>query len=124
MTKVKNTFKILKFRYTSTSSSSDKGRSGGIPLLAKSGATSTTSGENSSLANFMFFMYTFDIKNLSVCIIVEFSFFIGDDRSIDHIGTQSLSCRLSGGDSSTSGQGSGTSGATTGQSFIIRFHIK
>merc|ERR1712141_829442 len=81
VTKVKNTFKILKFRYTSTSSSSDKGRSGGIPLLAKSGATSTTSG---------------------------------DDRSIDHIGTQSLSCRLSGGDSSTSGQGSGTSGATTG----------
>ena len=45
--------------------------------------------------------------------------FIGDDRSIDHIGTQSLSCRLSGGDSSTSGQGSGTSGATTGQIFII-----
>ena len=42
------------------------------------------------------------------------SFSIGDDRSIDHIGTQSLSCRLSGGDSSTSGQGSGTSGATTG----------
>ena len=63
------------------------------------------------------------IKDLSVCIIFEFSFFIGDDRSIDHIGTQSLSCRLSGGDSSTSGQGSGTSGATTGQIFIIRFHI-
>ena len=63
------------------------------------------------------------LKDLSVCIIFEFSFFIGDDRSIDHIGTQSLSCRLSGGDSSTSGQGSGTSGATTGQSFIIRFHI-
>jgi len=38
----------------------------------------------------------------------------GDDRSIDHCGAQSLSCRLSGGDSSTSGQGSGTSGATTG----------
>ena len=50
------------------------------------------------------------------------SFSIGDDRSIDHIGTQSLSCRLSGGDSSTSGQGSGTSGATTGQIFIMRFH--
>jgi len=40
----------------------------------------------------------------------------GEDRSIDHCRTpKSLSCRLSAGESSTtSGQGSGTSGATTG----------
>ena len=46
---------------------------------------------------------------------------LGEDRSIDHCRTpQSLSCRLSGGESSTtSGQGSGTSGATTGQDTII-----
>ena len=48
--------------------------------------------------------------------IKDFFRFLGEDRSIDHCRTpKSLSCRLSAGESSTtSGQGSGTSGATTG----------